>query len=148
MAIQQVTVFMENRLGRLAELLAFLAREGIDLRAYSVAETPDFGVMRMIVHDSGGAVTALRGQGFPARITEVLGIVIPDQVGSAVKAVQLLTDAGISIEYTYAFALMQRDGSLAPSGSAFVLLRVDDNARAEALLTEAGVKLAEHRELF
>ena len=150
MAIEQVTVFIENQPGKLAELLLFLAQQGIDLRAYSVAETQDFGVMRMIVRDTGKALEALKGSGYIARKNDVLGVIIPDEVGSAVKSVQLLNDAGINIEYTYAFALprVHRNGSMDPSGAAFVLLRVDDNARAEAILENAGVKLAQSQELF
>ncbi|MDR0532228.1 MAG: acetolactate synthase [Oscillospiraceae bacterium] len=153
MAIEQVSVFIENQPGRLYEILSFLAEEEIDLRSYSVAETSDFGILRMIVHDTEGAVAALKRKGFTARRNDVLGIVIPDATGSAVQAIRLLSDAGINIEYTYAFVMpngrpQPPADALPPERTAFVLLRVEDNARAEALLSAAGVKLAEHRELF
>jgi len=145
MAIDQVTVFLENRPGSLAEFLACLAEEGIDLRAYSMAETPDFGIMRMIVPDAGTAVEAVKRRGFIAEKTPVTGIVVPDEIGSTVSTIKLLGDAGINIEYTYAFAMPAGSAS---AGTAFVLLRVDDNARAEKILSEAGVRLAAHKEVF
>ena len=145
MAIDQVTVFLENRPGSLAEFLACLAEEGIDLRAYSMAETPDFGIMRMIVPDAGKAAEAVKRRGFIAEKTPVIGIVVPDEIGSTVRTIKLLGDAGINIEYTYAFAMPANSAS---AGTAFVLLRVDDNAGAEKILSEAGVWLAAHKEVF
>jgi len=145
MLIEQVTVFIENTPGSLAEFLACLAGEGIDLRAYSMAETSEFGILRMIVHDAGHAVAAIKRRGFIAEKTPVIGLVVPDEVGSTVRAIKLLGDAGINIEYTYAFAMPA--GSPA-AGTAFVLLRVDDNARAAEVLNAAGIKLAEHKEVF
>ena len=141
MPIEQVTVFIENRPGSLAEFLQCLAEEGIDLRAYSMAETAGFGILRMIVHDADRALAAIKGRGFTANKNPVLGIVVPDEIGSTVRAIRLLGEAGINIEYTYAFAM--------PAGStAFVLLRVNDIARAQEVLASAGIKLAAHRDLF
>ena len=145
MAIEQVTVFIENRPGSLAEFLQCLAEEGIDLRAYSMAETADFGILRMIVHDAGWAVAAIKARGFTAEKTPVIGIVVPDEIGSTVSTIKLLGDAGINIEYTYAFAM---PAGSSHAGTAFVLLRVDDDARAQEVLTAAGIKIAEHKEVF
>ena len=139
--IQQVSVFIENRPGRLAEILGYLAGEGIGLRAYSFAETSDFGIMRIVAQDAKAAMAALRRGGYTAKATDILGILVSDETGSSVEAFTLLGEAGINIEYTYAF-------STAPGESALVLLRVDDNAKAAALLTRAGIHLAEHAELF
>jgi len=141
MAIDQVSIFMENYPGRLVEILGFLAGQGFDLRAYSVAETPDFGILRMIVPASDAAVAALKQQGFTAKKTAVLAVLIPDEPGSSVLPLRLLGEAGINIEYTYAFALRQ-------ANSAVLLLRVDDNARAEMVLTQAGVRLVADGESF
>jgi hypothetical protein len=140
-AIEQISVFIENQPGRLVEILNFLAEQDIDLRAYSVAETSDFGILRMIVHDSDAAVIALKEKGFTAKKTEVLGLLVPDAPGSSVQAFALLSQAGINVEYTYAF-------SIPSTNTAFVLLRVNDNVKASQLLSQAGVRLAEHKEIF
>jgi hypothetical protein len=83
----------------------------------------------------------LRHKGFTAKKTEVLGVIVPDLPGSSVRAIQLLSEAGINVEYTYAFVIPQ-------AGSAFVLLRVNDNEKAATLLQAAGVHLAAHTEIF
>lgn len=141
MAIEQVSVFLENHPGRLMEVLGFLAQEGFDLRAYTVAETSDFGILRMIIRDSAEALSALKQNGFTAKKNSVLAVCIPDEPGSAVRALTMLNDAGINIEYTYAFALQQ-------AGCAVVMLRVDNNEKAEQILTQAGVQLAGEDSLF
>jgi len=132
--MEQVSVFIENKPGRLAEILRYLAQQKIDLRAYSFAETSDFGIMRMLVREPDAAVAALKAGGYTARKNEVLGLLVADETGSTVEAFRLLGEAGVNVEYTYAFALGEgRD--------AFVLLRVDDNAKAEQVLRDAGVQL-------
>ena len=141
MSIQQVSIFMENRPGRLAGLLAFLAEQNIDMRAYSFAETSDFGIMRLLVRDAGKAEAALKAGGYTAKSTEVLGLLVQDSTGVTVKAFQVLGEAGINVEYSYAFAMQVK-------GSAIVMLRVDDNVRAARLLTEAGMTLAKAEDLF
>ena len=133
MAMEQVSVFIENRTGRLAEILQFLAQRGIDLRAYSFAETSDFGIMRMIVRDTDAALAALKDGGYTAKKNDVLGMLVADETGSTVEAFRLLGAAGVNVEYTYAFARGQGE-------DAFILLRVDDNAKAERILTEAGIQ--------
>jgi len=134
MAMEQVSVFIENKPGRLAEILRYLAQQNIDLRAYSFAETSDFGIMRMLVREPGSALAALKRGGYTARKNEVLGLLVPDETGSTVEAFQRLGEAGVNVEYTYAFA--QGEGR-----DAFILLRVDDNAKAEEVLREAGMRL-------
>jgi len=134
MAMEQVSIFIENKPGRLAEILRYLAQQNIDLRAYSFAETSDFGIMRMIVRETDKAVSALKAGGYTARKNIVLGLLVADETGSTVEAFRRLSDAGVNVEYTYAFAL--REGK-----DAFVLLRVDDNAKAEKVLAGAGVQL-------
>jgi len=141
MSIQQVSIFMENRPGRLAGLLAYLAEQNIDMRAYSFAETSDFGIMRLLVCDAKKAEAALKAGGYTAKKTEVLGLLVQDSTGVTVKAFRVLGEAGINIEYSYAFAMQVK-------GSAIVMLRVDDNARAAKLLTEAGMVLAKADDLF
>lgn len=141
MAIEQISVFLENQPGKLMEVLGFLAQQGFDLRAYTVAETPDFGILRMIVRDTAVVLAALKQHGFTAKKTQVLAVSIADEPGSSVRMLQLLHGAGINIEYTYAFALQQAQ-------RAVMLLRVDDNAKAESILEQAGVVLAGEQSLF
>ena len=141
MAIDQVSIFMENHPGRLVEILELLAARGFDLRAYTVAETPDFGILRMILTDAGAAVTALKQQGYTAQKNAVLAVFIPDKPGSSILPLKLLGEAGINIEYTYAFAQPE-------ANCAVLLLRVDDNAKAERILTDAGVRLVKDGETF
>ncbi|MDR2687649.1 MAG: acetolactate synthase [Oscillospiraceae bacterium] len=132
--MEQVSVFIENKPGRLADILRYLAQQTIDLRAYSFAETSDFGIMRMLVRDTDAAVAALRRGGYTARKNDVLGLLVADETGSTVEAFQLLGEAGVNVEYTYAFALGE-------GKDAFILLRVDDDAKAEEVLTQAGMRL-------
>jgi len=132
--IEQVYFYLDNTPGQLVEVLRMFAREGIDMRAYSVAENNDYGVFRMIVRDPGAAVAALRREGIDAAINHMLGIIVPDKTGSTVEAFQVLADAGINVRYSYAFAQGVGKG-------AFILLRVDDNAKAEQVLKDAGVCL-------
>jgi len=141
MLIEQVYFYLDNTPGQLVEVLRLFAREGIDMRAYSVAENNDYGVFRMIVRDPAAAVEALRREGIDAAVNHVLGIVVPDETGSTVAAFQVLADAGINVRYSYAFAMAELK-------KAFIVLRVNDNQRAAQLLSEAGIALAQHREIF
>jgi len=141
MTIEQVYFTLDNTPGELVAVLRLFAREGIDMRAYSVAENNEYGVFRMIVRDPGAAVEALRREGIDAAVNHVLGIIVPDEIGSTVEAFQVLADAGINVRYSYAFAMAQLK-------KAFIVLRVNDNDRAARLLSEAGVRLAVPGELF
>ena len=139
--IEQISVFLENRPGSLVEVLELLGAHGVNLRAYSVAETTDYGILRLIVHEPGAVEALLKSAGYPVRKTEVLGVLISDTPGASVESFRLLHAAGINVEYSYAFAL-------AGSGQAVLLLRVDDCARAEEALSGAGIALARHTEIF
>ena len=141
MTIEQVYFYLDNRPGELVEVFRLFAREGIDIRAYCVAENNDYGVFRMLVRDPGAAVAVLRREGIDAAVNHVLGLIVSDETGSTVEAFQVLAQAGINVRYSYAFAMAQLK-------QAFVVLRVNDNERAERLLSEAGMRLAGPDELF
>ena len=141
MTMEQIAIFMENRPGRMAETLAFLAERDIDMRAYTVVEENNFGVMRVLVRDADKAAAALKDGGYLVKKTEVLGLLVQDETGVTVKAFELLGEAGVNVEYSYAFAMQVK-------GSAIVLIRVDDNERAAKLLTQAGMTLARAEDLF
>jgi len=138
--IQQISVFLENRPGSLLEILELLAARGIDLRAYSMAETSDYGIMRMVARDSDAAAAALKAAGFTARVTPVLGVLVEDKYGASVEPFRVLGAAGVNVEYTYAYAL--------GDGRAMLLLRADDHAKAERALLDARIALAQHTEIF
>lgn len=141
MAISQISVFVENRPGRLADITAVLAKNIIDIRALSVADTSDYGILRLIVNDPKSAVEALRSEGMTASATQVLGIIIPDEPGGLARAIKVLSDAQISVEYAYAF--------ITPSvGNAYVIIRVEDNDKASEILNGAGIELIEQDDIF
>lgn len=141
MAISQISVFVENRPGRLADITAVLAKNSIDIRALSVADTSDYGILRLIVNDPESAVRVLKDEGMTASATQVLGIIIPDEPGGLARAIKVLSDAQISVEYAYAF--------ITPSvGNAYVIIRVEDNDKAAEILKSAGIALIEQDDIF
>jgi len=135
MTINQLSVFIENKEGKLAELTSTLAREGVDIRAMSVADTQDFGILRLIVSDCDRAINVLKEAGCVVSVTQVLAVAIPDAPGSLAKVSHILADNHISIEYMYAFITRRQE-------AAYVVFRVADNQAAAELLTANGVKLA------
>lgn len=136
MAVKQLSVFMENKPGTLASLAQTLADANIDLKAMTVADTKEFGIARMIVDDTEKALIALSAAGQTAKVREVCGFKVPDQVGGLAKVLTILGDNGISIEYMYAIVTSDSD-------KAHMIVRVDDNEAAEKILTENGVELLE-----
>ena len=134
MAIKQLTVFVENKQGALVSITNTLAEQGINLRALSIAETEDFGILRVIVDNEEVAEKILVDDGYLIKVTEVVGVKIGDAPGKLTAALDVLAKADINIEYLYAF--MARTEK-----HAYVVLRVEDNASAEAALTSAGFHL-------
>ena len=133
MAIQQLSVFVENTPGSLAEITEVLAGENIDIRALSIADTSDFGILRLIVDRPEGARDALKGRGFTVSINDVIGIGVDDRPGGLSKALRLLGESGLVVEYLYAYVSRV-------DGLAYGILRMDDNAAAEKLLAENGFR--------
>ncbi len=128
MKMKQVSVFIENRPGRLKDMLATLAAADINIQALSVADTADFGVIRMILSDSDKGVDALRGAGFTTILTDVLRVEMPDTPGGLLQTVvEPLAAAGVNIEYVYAFV----DSPLA---KAVVVLKASDPDKAAQVL--------------
>lgn len=134
MSLKQLTVFVENTQGSLVNITDTLAQNGVNLRALSIADTKDFGLLRLIVSDNDAAETALKEKDYLLKITEVVGVKIGDQPGKLSKALAVLADAGVNVEYLYAF--MARTEK-----HAYVVLRPTDNAAAEAALESAGFHL-------
>lgn len=134
MAIKQLTVFVQNKKGTVVSVTDILAKSNINLRALSIAETQDFGILRLIVSDEKTAEKVLAENGYLIKVIDVLGVKIGDAPGKLTAALDVLDKAGINVEYLYAF--MARTEK-----HAYVVLRVEDNAVAEAALTGAGFKM-------
>ena len=139
--IHQLSVFLENRSGRLAEITRILGEVGIDIRALSIADTTDFGILRLIVNDPDKAVKSLRDSGFTAVVTEVMAVRMTDAPGALYGVLSILTQAGYSIEYAYAFITRNKD-------DAFVILRVEDVQGATRLLAENGVPMLAPEDVY
>ena len=102
MFVKQISIFMENKPGRLADLSELLADNGIDLRAISIADTKEFGIVRLIVNDLDKAVKVLEEDGWVFKLTPVVAVIIPDESGRMADVLRVLTDKGIAVEYIYA----------------------------------------------
>ncbi len=134
MKVSQITVFLENKKGRLAEVTEALASRGVNIRAASIADTIDYGLLRLIVSDPVQARQALAEAGFSASETEVLAVEVEDRPGGLASIIRCLADAGINIEYLYAF--------VGKSGEkAIVVLRSEDTERAREVLQKNNVTL-------
>lgn len=141
MFIKQLSIFVENKSGRLAEITAIIAEAGIDIRALSIADTTNFGILRLIVDKPDAAEKALKAAGLTVSLTNVIAIGIPDVPGGFAGAMKALADAGIDVEYMYAF--ISRD-----HGRACVILRVGDNEAALEVLRGSGIELLEESAIY
>lgn len=140
MSVKQISVFIENKKGALAAATRYLADNDINLRALSIADTQDFGILRIICDDPQATKAVLSRGGYISTITDVLAAEIADSPGSMATILEVLAEANVIVEYTYAF--------LAPDGHAYMIFRVDDNAVASAALAGAGIKTADQDKLF
>ena len=134
MAIKQLTVFVQNQKGSIVAVTDILAKNSINIRALSIAETEDFGILRLIVNDEKSAEKVLLEQGYLIKVVDVTGVKIGDEPGKLTAALDVLDKANINVEYLYAF--MARTEK-----HAYVVLRVENNADAENALEGAGFHL-------
>ena len=134
MAIKQLTLFLQNKKGTVVAVTDILSKNNINLRALSIAETQDFGILRMIVNDEKAAETVLAENGYLIKVIDVVGVKVGDEPGKLAAALNVLDKADINVEYLYAF--MARTEK-----HAYVVLRVEDNAVAEAALEAAGFRI-------
>lgn len=132
MLIKQISVFMENRPGRLAEITNVLSENNIDMRAINIADTTDFGILRMIVNDPKRAEKVLRENNMTASTTDVIAVSIDDTVGAFSKVIMLLKKEDISIEYIYSFIGEK-------SAKAVIVVKTNNNERSVALLQQGGI---------
>jgi len=137
MGIQQISVFLENTTGRILEVTRTLAKAQLNLRAISIADTADFGILRLIVDKPEEAISALTAAGFTARQTPVVAVEIDDTPGSLSALLELFQKEGINIEYLYA----SLEGK---QGKAIVIFKLADNEKGFAILLNSGLTLAEN----
>lgn len=134
MTISQLSIFAENKPGALVEIIDVLGNADIDIRAMSIADTSDFGIMRLIVNDVEKAKKALDEIGCVVSETPVIAAAVSDRPGALADIMKLLAQNGINIEYMYAFVTISKQ-------HAYTVLRVEDNSRAGKILEENGIKL-------
>ena len=141
MTVKQISVFLENKPGRLYELTKVLRENQIDMRALNLSETSDFGIARIIASDVYKATTVLKDAGYVNSITPVLAVAIPDVPGGLNRVLQVLADAKENVEYMYAF-LGGKDVD-----HAYMIFRVADPEKAAKALSARGIKLVEQEEM-
>jgi hypothetical protein len=144
-AIRQLSLFLENRPGQLRAPAKVLADAGIDILTASLADTQQFGILRLIVKDWEKAKRALEAAGIVVNVAEVLAVDVPDRPGGLAQALEAFGKAGLGVEYMYAFAASSERGRRAT-----LVFRLDesDAARAARLLADEGVTLVSSEELF
>ena len=140
MHIYQISVFLENRIGQLAEITKLLAEAGVDIRALSIAETADYGLARMIVDDSQKASSILLQHGDILSMTPVWAVEVPDRPGGLAEVLGVLADSGVDVEYMYSLFTHRE-------GSAYMVMRVSDDPRFLSTLGDRKIKLMTMEEL-
>ncbi len=141
MYVKQISVFVENKKGRLAEITKLLAENDIDISALSIADTTDFGILRLIVNKPEEAQKALKENGFAVKETKVIAIGVEDKPGGLAVALKALDDAQIGIEYMYAFVGKN-------DNEALVILRVEEQQKAVEVLGGCGVRVLSSDQVY
>jgi len=141
MQVEQISVLLENRAGRLAEVSAILAEAGVNIRALSLADTSDFGVLRLIVDNNEKAMETLKIAGFTVGKTNVVAVEVEDRPGGLHKILDVLFKSGINVEYMYAF--VQQSGN-----NAVMIFRFDQTGKAINVLAESNIKTIDGKTLY
>jgi hypothetical protein len=141
MQVEQISVFLENRAGRLAEITRVLGEAGVSIRALSLADTSDFGILRLIVNDNDKAKAALKEHGFTVGITNVVAVEVEDRPGGLNHILEILSKDDINVEYMYAF--VQHTGE-----DAVIIFRFDDIDAAVKILLDNNIKVLEGKTVY
>ena len=141
MKVEQISVFLENKAGRLAEVTRILGESGVNIRALSLADTTDFGILRLIVDQYDLAREVLKSKGFTVGKTEVVAIEVPDRPGGLASVLAILAQAGINVEYMYAF--VQHSGK-----NAVIIFRFDNLDEAISFLQKEGIHIYQGEEVY
>ena len=140
MIIKQLSVFLENKTGRLNEVAGILGDAGINMSAFSVADTSEFGILRLIVSDPDKALDALKSAGFAVRLTEVVCLSSPNAPGALARALNILSSEGVFIEYLYAFSMDKQ--------SANIVLKPENIQKCIRVLQEHQMELVKASDLY
>lgn len=138
---KQLSVFLENKAGRLAKVTRVLGEAGINIRALSIADTSDFGILRIIVNDPQKAYTILKDAGFTVSETEVIAVRVQDTPGGLAAVLEQMSNASLNIEYMYAFLGTSENDAL-------VIFKIEDNKKARVAFKENGIQVIEEQELY
>ncbi len=138
---KQISVFLENKAGRLSHVTRVLGEADINIRALSIADTSDFGILRIIVSDPEKAYNILKEAGFTVSETEVIAVQVPDSPGGLADVLEQMSDASLNIEYLYAFLGTAENDAL-------VIFKVEDFAKARDTFIEKGIKFLDETELY
>ena len=141
MKIMQISIFIENQSGRLWEVCNLLGENGINIRALSLADTSDFGILRLIVNDPEKAYKILKENDFTVGKTEVIAVEVPDNPGGLAKVLKILRDNNINVEYMYAF--VERSGNFA-----IMIFRFDETDKAIKVLNQNGINTIEGKKIY
>jgi hypothetical protein len=141
MRVEQISVFLENRAGRLAEITRVLGDAGVNIRALSLADTSDFGILRLIVSDNDKAKGVLKEHGFTVGKTSVVAVEVEDRPGGLNRILEILSKEGVNVEYMYAF--VQHSGA-----NALMIFRFDDIDAAVKLLQDNDIKVLEGQTVY
>ncbi len=141
MFIKQLSIFVENKSGKIADVLGVLGENGIDISALSIADTTDFGIVRLIVNEVERAAAVLREYGAVVKITDVIGVSVDDTPGGLAKVLNVLKDNGIELDYIYAF--VGRTGK-----NASVVMKCDDAEKTLKSLGDAGIKIITSENIY
>ncbi len=134
MSVKQISIFLENKKGRLAEVTQTLAREKVNIRALSLADTSDFGVLRIIVDKPERCLSALKAASFVAQVTEVIAVEVEDEPGGLARILEALDRDDVNVEYMYAYVEKSRE-------NAVVICKIDDRERALQVLEKNGISV-------
>ncbi|MHB8881207.1 MAG: ACT domain-containing protein [Thermodesulfovibrionales bacterium] len=141
MKVEQISIFLENKSGRLADVTNILASAGINIRALALADTTDFGILRLIVNDNEKAKSVLKENGFTVGKTEVIAVEVSDRPGGLAAILNVMRDTAINVEYMYAF--IQKSGE-----NAIIIFRFDELEKAIEVLRAAGIRILSGEEIY
>ena len=141
MKVEQISVFLENKSGRLAEVMRVLGKAGVNIRALSIADTSDFGILRIIVNDQEKALATLKGKDFTVSKTEVVAVEVADRPGGLSEILDLLETQNVNVEYMYAFIERSSD-------NAVIIFRFDELEKAIEALQKAGIRIMKGEEIY
>jgi hypothetical protein len=140
MKVTQISIFLENKKGRLYEASRALGESGVDIKALTIAENEEFGVLRIVVDDPEKALDELKRKGFVASITDIVAVEVKDKPGGLAAVLKIFDDNAINVEYMYAFAEKNAD-------NAIVVFRFDDSDKAISVLKENKVRVLGKKEV-